>query len=77
KGNWIRIVPGKGRFPIFRFYSPTEAYFDNSWKLEEIKAVKQPAGFRREISIRTQVTPQFTVTYLRFPASTANGAQSR
>ncbi|WP_168254125.1 hypothetical protein [Rhizobium leguminosarum] len=30
KGNWIRIVPGKGRFPIFRFYSPTEAYFDKS-----------------------------------------------
>ncbi|MGO6885250.1 MULTISPECIES: DUF1214 domain-containing protein [Rhizobium] len=41
KGNWIRIVPGKGWFPIFRFYSPTEAYFDKSWKLEEIKAVKQ------------------------------------
>ncbi|MGO7565705.1 hypothetical protein ACC754_43290, partial [Rhizobium johnstonii] len=46
-----------GRFPILRFYSPTEAYFDKSWKLEEIKAVKQQAGFRREIAIRTQVTP--------------------
>ncbi|WP_348631873.1 DUF1254 domain-containing protein [Rhizobium leguminosarum] len=76
KGNWIRIVPGKGWFPIFRFYSPTEAYFDKSWKLEEIKAVKQQAGFRREIAIRTQVTPQFTVTYLRFPASTAHHSPS-
>ncbi len=25
KGNWIRTAPGKGWFPIFRFYSPTEA----------------------------------------------------
>lgn len=34
--NWIRTVPGRGWFPIFRFYSPTEAYFDKSWKLEDI-----------------------------------------
>jgi len=36
KINWIRTVPGKGWFPIFRFYSPTEAYFDKKWKLEDI-----------------------------------------
>lgn len=24
-GNWIRTIAGKGWFPIFRFYSPTEA----------------------------------------------------
>jgi hypothetical protein len=34
--NWIQTVPGKGWFPIFRFYSPTEAYFDKTWKLEDI-----------------------------------------
>jgi len=33
-------VPGKGWFPIFRFYSPTEAYFDKSWKLNDIEEVK-------------------------------------
>jgi hypothetical protein len=38
-GNWIRTVPGKGWFPIFRFYSPTEAYFDKSWKLNDIEPV--------------------------------------
>jgi hypothetical protein len=36
EANWIRTVPGKGWFPIFRFYSPTEAYFDKTWKLEDI-----------------------------------------
>lgn len=36
-GNWIETVPGKGFFPMFRFYSPTEAYFDKSWKLEDLK----------------------------------------
>lgn len=37
--NWIQTVPGKGWFPIFRFYSPTEAYFDKSWRLEDIERV--------------------------------------
>ena len=27
--NWIATLPGRGWFPIFRFYSPTEAYFDS------------------------------------------------
>ncbi len=36
--NWIATVPGRGWFPIFRFYSPTEAYFDKTWKLEDITA---------------------------------------
>jgi hypothetical protein len=40
KGNWIKTVPGKGWFPIFRFYSPTEAYFDKTWKLPDIEEAK-------------------------------------
>jgi hypothetical protein len=40
KTNWIRTVPGKGWFPIFRFYSPTEPFFDKTWKLEDIAEVK-------------------------------------
>lgn len=40
KGNWIKTVPGKGWFPIFRFYGPSEPYFDKTWKLEDIEAVK-------------------------------------
>lgn len=38
-GNWIKTVPGKGWFPIFRFYSPTEAYFDKAWRLSDIEVV--------------------------------------
>ena len=40
KGNWIRTVSGKGWFPIFRFYGPEAAYFDKTWKLEDIVAGK-------------------------------------
>ncbi len=35
--NWIPTVPGKAWFPYFRFYSPTEAYFDRSWVLPDIR----------------------------------------
>jgi hypothetical protein len=39
-GNWIETVPGRGFFPMMRFYSPTEAYFDKTWKLEDVVAVE-------------------------------------
>ncbi len=39
-GNWIKTVPGKGWFPIFRFYSPGQAFFDKTWKLEDIVALR-------------------------------------
>ena len=39
KGDWIRTVPGKGWFPMFRFYRPSEAYFDETWKLGDVVAV--------------------------------------
>jgi hypothetical protein len=35
--NWIKTTPGKGWFPYFRFYGPTEAYFDKSWQLNDIE----------------------------------------
>ena len=38
--NWIETLPDRGWFPIFRFYSPTEAYFDKSWKLADVEKVK-------------------------------------
>jgi hypothetical protein len=40
ESNWVQSVPGKGWFPAFRFYSPTEAYFDKSWKLSDIEKVQ-------------------------------------
>ena len=39
-GNWIKTIPGKGWFPIFRFYSPTEAFFDKTWALNDIEPVQ-------------------------------------
>jgi hypothetical protein len=39
-GNWIRTVPSKGWYPIFRCYSPTEAFFDKTWVLNDIEAVQ-------------------------------------
>lgn len=34
--NWIQTVPGKGWFPLFRFYGPLEPFFDKTWKLQDI-----------------------------------------
>ena len=38
--NWIQTLPDRGWFPIFRFYSPTEAYFDKSWQLPDIARIR-------------------------------------
>lgn len=35
--NWIKTVPGKGWFPLLRFYGPLEAYFDKSWRPGDIE----------------------------------------
>jgi hypothetical protein len=38
--NWIKTVPGKGWFPIFRFYGPLEPLYDRTWVLNDIEEVK-------------------------------------
>jgi hypothetical protein len=38
--NWIRTVPGKGWFPIVRFYGPLPPLYDQTWKLPDIEAVQ-------------------------------------
>jgi hypothetical protein len=35
--NWIPTIPGKNWFAYFRFYQPTEAYFDRSWPLPDFE----------------------------------------
>jgi hypothetical protein len=35
--NWIQTTPGKGWFSYFRFYGPTEAFFDKSWALPDFE----------------------------------------
>ena len=44
--NWIRTVPGKGWFPIFRFYGPREAFFDKTWQLNDVEPVTPRSGGR-------------------------------
>ncbi len=34
--NWIKTVPGKGWFPLIRFYGPLEPFFDKTWKPDDI-----------------------------------------
>lgn len=38
--NWIQTVPGKGWFSLLRLYSPTEAWYDKTWRPGEIELVK-------------------------------------
>jgi hypothetical protein len=38
--NYIKTNPGRGWFPYFRFYGPSEAYFDKTWQLEDIEEIK-------------------------------------
>lgn len=38
--NWIKTVAGRGFFPIFRFYSPEKALYDQTWKLPDVEKVK-------------------------------------
>ncbi len=35
--NWIKTVPGKGYFSGMRLYSPTQAFFDKTWKPDNIE----------------------------------------
>ncbi len=38
-GNWVQTNPDKGFFVYMRFYAPTEAFFDHSWVMENIRRV--------------------------------------
>ena len=35
--NWIETVPGRGFYPMFRFYSPTAPLFDGTWSLPDVE----------------------------------------
>jgi hypothetical protein len=50
EANWIPTVPGKAWFAYFRFYSPTEAYFDRSWVLPERRDNRTESLERRSMS---------------------------
>ena len=37
EANWVKTVPGKGWFGIFRLYGPGQEWFDRTWKLGAIE----------------------------------------
>ena len=39
ESNWIETVPGKGFYPMFRFYGPKEPLFDGTWKLPDLEVM--------------------------------------
>jgi hypothetical protein len=39
EANWIPTVPGRDWFAYFRFYGPTQPYFDRSWPLGDFERV--------------------------------------
>ena len=38
--NWVKTIPGRGWWVWFRFYSPTEAFFDKSWQLTDFELIE-------------------------------------
>jgi hypothetical protein len=40
EANWIQTLAGKGWFAYFRFYGPTEPFFDKSWALPDFEKVQ-------------------------------------
>ena len=40
ESNWIETVPGKGFYPMMRFYSPKAGLFDGTWKLPDVDLMK-------------------------------------
>jgi len=39
ESNWLETVPGKGFYPMFRFYTPTAPLFDGSWAMPDVEAI--------------------------------------
>jgi hypothetical protein len=48
EANWVQTNPGKGWFAYFRFYGPTEAFFDKSWALPDIEKIDDGQSSRFE-----------------------------
>ncbi len=40
QANWVPTVADRGWFGYFRFYAPTEAYFDKTWQLPDLTRVQ-------------------------------------
>ena len=40
ESNWVQSNVGEGFFAYLRLYGPTEAYYDKSWKMPDVRKVE-------------------------------------
>jgi hypothetical protein len=40
EANWIETLPGRGFYPMMRFYTPKAGLFDGTWKLPDVELMK-------------------------------------
>jgi hypothetical protein len=40
EANWIETLPGKGFYPMFRFYYPKPGLFDGTWELPDVELMR-------------------------------------
>jgi hypothetical protein len=40
ENNWVKTMPGEGWFTYFRFYAPTQPYFDGTWQLPDFRRIR-------------------------------------
>lgn len=40
ESNWVKTIPSRGWWVWFRFYSPTEAFFDKSYQLPDFERIQ-------------------------------------
>jgi hypothetical protein len=41
ESNWRKTLPGKGWFVLFRLYSPTQPFFDGSWRPGDFEPINE------------------------------------
>ena len=39
ESNWVETIPGKAWFQLFRIYGPLQAWFDQTWRLNEFEPI--------------------------------------
>jgi hypothetical protein len=52
--NWVKTAPGKGWFTYFRWYSPTQAFFDKHGSYRTISLLQSDYGDGRRLKLAQQ-----------------------
>ncbi len=66
EANWIQTIPGKGWFSYFRFYGPTEAFFDKSRSLADFEKQEDARSSRHNLSSGDRPQGSVISTYKQF-----------